>query len=164
MKSAVIIFPGSNCDRDIYTVMEANDLHPHKVWHGDSTLPDGLDVIAVPGGFSYGDYLRAGAMAAHSPIMKEVVAFANKGGLVLGVCNGFQILTECKLLPGTLMQNNHLKFNCQEVLLRVDNTDSAFTRNYTNKQVINVPIAHHEGNYFAEADTVKAMEDNQQIA
>ena len=164
MKSAVIVFPGSNCDRDGFTVMQRAGLNPVKVWHGDAALPDGLDMLLVPGGFSYGDYLRSGAMAAQSPIMREVVAFAERGGKVLGICNGFQILTECGLLPGTLMRNAGLNFLCQEVHLRVENTNTPFTRAYRQGQVLNVPIAHHDGNYFADDATLKAVEDGEQVA
>lgn len=164
MKSAVITFPGSNCDRDVFTVMRDVGLNPQKVWHDDATLPGGLDLVVLPGGFSFGDYLRCGAMAARSPIMQDVIAFANKGGKVLGICNGFQILCESGLLPGTLMLNNHLKFNCRETTLRVEANDSAFTRGYTKGQIINLPVAHAEGNYFADKDTLRALNDNHQIA
>ena len=165
MKSAVIVFPGSNCDRDAKTTLQSlgNPKNVQMVWHHDATLPK-VDVVVVPGGFSYGDYLRSGAMAAHSPIMKEVIAHADRGGHVIGICNGFQILTEAGLLPGTLMRNAKLKFLCREVLLRVENNKTAFTSGYKKKQVINVPIAHHDGNYFADAKTLKGIEDNDQIA
>jgi phosphoribosylformylglycinamidine synthase len=163
MQSAVIVFPGSNCDRDAYTVLEMTGCKPQKVWHGDSSLP-ACDLVVVPGGFSYGDYLRSGAMAAHSPIMREVKAHAERGGLVLGICNGFQILTETGLLPGTLMRNAKLNFLCREVFLRVENNTTAFASAYDTGQVINVPIAHHDGNYFADAKTLKSLEDNAQIA
>jgi phosphoribosylformylglycinamidine synthase len=163
MDSSVVIFPGSNCDRDAYTVLQMTGLKPRKVWHADSELP-ACDLVVVPGGFSYGDYLRSGAMAAHSPIMREVVAHAKRGGLVLGICNGFQILTETGLLEGTLMRNAQLRFLCREVFLRVETNTTAFSSTYDKGQVINVPIAHHDGNYFASADTIKALEDNEQIA
>lgn len=164
MKTAVIIFPGSNCDRDMITALRnSTGKEPVKVWHGDSSLPD-VDVIAVPGGFSYGDYLRSGAMAARSPIMQEVVKAANKGVHVLGVCNGFQVLTEAGLLPGVLMRNQHLKFICRPVNLQVANTDTPFTKGYKNQPVINVPVAHHDGNYYADDATLKSIEDNGQIA
>jgi phosphoribosylformylglycinamidine synthase len=133
------------------------------VWHGDGSLPE-CDLVVVPGGFSYGDYLRSGAMAAHSPVMREVVAHANRGGLTLGICNGFQVLTEAGLLPGTLMRNAKLKFLCREVFLRVENNATAFASGYDRGQVITVPIAHHDGNYFADSATLKALEDNDQIA
>ena len=121
MRAAVVTFPGSNCDRDVFTIMEAQALNPRNVWHDDASLPEGLDLVVLPGGFSYGDYLRCGAMAARSPIMQSVIAFANKGGHVLGICNGFQILCESGLLPGTLMRNDHMKFNCKPVALRIEN-------------------------------------------
>jgi len=164
MRSAVIVFPGSNCDRDVFSVMQAQGLNPHYVWHSDATLPGKFDVIVLPGGFSYGDYLRCGAMAARSPIMDEVIAHATRGGHVLGICNGFQILCESGLLPGTLLRNNHLQFNCKETTLRVEANDSAFTSGYTKYQVINLPVAHAEGNYFADTDTLKALNENGQIA
>lgn len=163
MKSAVIVFPGSNCDRDAKTVLAMTGANPQMVWHGDAALPK-VDLVIVPGGFSYGDYLRSGAMAAHSPIMREVVAHANRGALVLGICNGFQILTEAGLLPGTLLRNAKLKFLCREVFLRVENTATRFTCAYEKGQVINIPIAHHDGNYYADDNTLKSLEDNSQIA
>jgi len=136
---------------------------PLMVWHGDSTLPD-VDLIVVPGGFSYGDYLRSGAMAANSPIMREVVARANAGTPTLGICNGFQVLTECGLLPGVLMRNASLKFVCRDVDLRVERTDTPFTHGYSQGQVIRIPVAHHDGNYFTDPDTLKSLEDNRQVA
>lgn len=163
MNSCVVIFPGSNCDRDAYTVLEKTGLKPQKVWHADSHLP-ACDLVVVPGGFSYGDYLRSGAMAAHSPIMRDVIEHAKRGGRVLGICNGFQILTEAGLLPGTLMRNAKLKFLCREVFLRVENNTTDFTSAYDKGQVISVPIAHHDGNYFADKATLAALEDNAQIA
>ncbi|MBN8542637.1 MAG: phosphoribosylformylglycinamidine synthase subunit PurQ [Alphaproteobacteria bacterium] len=164
MKSAVVVFPGSNCDRDAYTTLRDVGLNPSYVWHGDSSLPDGLDVIVLPGGFSYGDYLRCGAMAARSPIMREVIAYATKGGHVIGICNGFQVLCETGLVPGTLMRNRHLKFNCHNTNLRVESNDSAFLSGYKKGQVVNFPVAHAEGNYFADADTLKRLNDNGQVA
>lgn len=164
MQSAVIVFPGSNCDRDVFTVMQAQGLNPRFVWHSETALPAGLDLVVLPGGFSYGDYLRCGAMAARSAIMQDVIRFAEKGGHVLGICNGFQILCESGLLPGTLMRNRHLTFTCKETTLRVEANDSGFTKNYQRGQIINLPIAHAEGNYFADAATLKAMNDNGQIA
>ncbi len=164
MKSAVIQFPGSNCERDAFTTLEREGMNPQMIWHGDSELPDGLDLIIVPGGFTYGDYLRCGAMAAHSPIMQSVRTYADNGGHVLGICNGFQILCETRMLPGTLMRNDHLKFNCKPVNLRVETTDSPYTADYQQGQVISIPIAHHEGNYYADDDTIKRMQDNGQIA
>ena len=163
MKSAVIVFPASNCDRDaIHPFLNMTGLNPAMVWHRDASLPK-VDLVVLPGGFSYGDYLRSGAMAAHSPIMQEVKKHAERGGLVLGICNGFQILTEAGLLPGVLMRNAKLKFLCREVFLRVDNTSTPFTRNYKKGQILNVPIAHHDGNYFADKETLKSLEDNNQI-
>ena len=164
MKSAVIVFPGSNCDRDVFTVMRAEGLNPEYVWHDDATLPDGLDLVVLPGGFSYGDYLRCGAMAARSPVMQSVIAYAKKGGHVLGICNGFQILCETELLPGTLMRNDHLKFNCKETTLRVEACDSAFTKGYEKNQLITLPVAHAEGNYFADEATLKELNANGQVA
>ena len=164
MQSAVIVFPGSNCDRDVFTVMQAQGLNPKYVWHDDAQLPEGLDLVVLPGGFSYGDYLRCGAMAARSPIMQSVIQFANKGGHVLGICNGFQILCESGLLPGTLMRNDHLKFNCKETTLRVEANDSAFTNGYTKAQIITLPVAHAEGNYFADEETLKSLNDHGQVA
>ncbi len=162
MKSAVIVFPGSNCDRDGQTVLAATGLKPTMVWHGDSSLPD-VDLVFVPGGFSYGDYLRSGAMAAKSPIMREVIAHANKGKYVLGVCNGFQVITEAGLLPGILLRNSKLKFVCKNVNLRVENTKTVFTSKYNKGQVITVPVAHHDGNYFADHRTLGNLQDNEQI-
>jgi len=165
MQSAVIIFPGSNCDRDMYTTIEnVTGKQPHKVWHADSKLPEGLDFIAIPGGFSYGDYLRCGAMAARSPIMSEVIKSAKKGLYILGVCNGFQILTETGLLPGTLMRNRNLKFICRTVNLQVANNDSSYTTGYKQNQVIKVPIAHGEGNFFADGSTLQEIENEGQVA
>jgi len=164
MKAAVIVFPGSNCDRDIQVALESSTgRNVDMVWHGDSDIPD-VDLIAVPGGFSYGDYLRSGAMAAHSPVMREVAARANKGVPVLGICNGFQILTEAGLLPGVLMRNADLKFICRDICLRVENADTPFTRGYDQGQVIRVPIAHHDGNYFADADTLKRLNGEGRVA
>ena len=165
MKTAVIVFPGSNCDRDMAVALrDATGQAPAMVWHKDSRLPDGLDLIAIPGGFSFGDYLRCGAIAAQSPIMREVVAFAEKGGHVLGVCNGFQVLIETGLLPGVLMRNATLKFVCRDVPLRVDEAQSAFTRGYAAGQEIVLPVAHHDGCYVADDATLKNLEDDQRIA
>ncbi len=164
MRSAVIVFPGSNCDRDVFTVMQHQGLNPEFVWHDSAALPEKLDLVVLPGGFSYGDYLRCGAVAARSPIMQSVVEYANHGGHVLGICNGFQILTESGLLEGTLMRNTHLKFHCKETTLRVETNDTGFTSGYQKGQLINLPVAHAEGNYFADADTLKALNDNQQVA
>ncbi len=165
MKSAVIVFPGSNCDRDLAVAMrEATGREPHMVWHKDSTLPEGLDFIGVPGGFSFGDYLRCGAIAAQSPIMREVVAFAGRGGHVLGICNGFQVLIESGLLPGVLMRNATLKFVCRDVPLRVEEAQSAFTREYAAGQEVTFPVAHHDGCYVAEPDMLERLEDERRVA
>jgi len=164
-RSAVITFPGSNCDRDMAVALEqVSGTAPHRVWHGDSELPPGLDFIAVPGGFSYGDYLRSGAMAARSPIMQAVIAAAGRGVPVLGVCNGFQILTEAGLLPGALMRNAGIRFVCKEVALRVENSQSLFTSAYSAGQVIRIPVAHHDGNYFADQATLDRLEGEGRVA
>jgi phosphoribosylformylglycinamidine synthase subunit PurQ / glutaminase len=163
MKSAVIVFPGSNCDRDALTVLAANGLNPQKVWHAETRLPK-VDLVVLPGGFSYGDYLRSGAMAAHAPIMAEVKKHVSAGGYALGICNGFQILTEAQLLPGMLMRNAKLKFICRPVGLTVETTSSTFTKAYQKGQVINVPVAHHDGNYYADADTLKRLNADERVA
>ncbi|MEM7547320.1 MAG: phosphoribosylformylglycinamidine synthase subunit PurQ [Pseudomonadota bacterium] len=165
MKTAVIVFPGSNCDRDMAVALErATGQRPHMVWHKDAALPDGLDAIAIPGGFSFGDYLRCGAIAARSPVMNAVVDFAQKGGPVLGVCNGFQVLIEAGLLPGALMRNAGLKFVCRDVHLRVETTDSTFTNCYQKGEVIRTPVAHHDGNYIADADLTERLDGDARIA
>ena len=164
MKSAVIVFPGSNCDRDVQVALAASaGAEPLMVWHRETEFPK-VDLIVVPGGFSYGDYLRAGSMAANSPAMVETVARANAGIPVLGICNGFQILCESGLLPGALMRNAGLRFVCRDVWLRVDNSDSFFTRGYQRDQVIRIPVAHHDGNYVADDETLAALEDSGRIA
>ena len=164
MKATVIVFPGSNCDRDIAVALEHSmGRPPTMVWHRDTELPK-VDLIAVPGGFSYGDYLRSGAMAAHSPIMREVKTAAAKGTRVLGICNGFQIVTEAGLLPGVLMRNRDLRFICKDVHLRVEGSDSPFTAKYSVGEIIRIPVAHADGNYFADDDTLKALEDNGAVA
>lgn len=165
MKAAVITFPGSNCDRDMYkTIEDISGRKVEKVWHANTDLPQGLDFIALPGGFSYGDYLRSGAMSAKSPIMNEVIKAAKAGTYILGVCNGFQILTEAGLLPGTLMRNKNLKFICKSVELKVENNESEYTNSYTKGQKINIPVAHHDGNFFANEETLKSIEDKEQVA
>ncbi len=164
-RSAVITFPGSNCDRDMAVALEkVSGSAPQRVWHGDASLPDGLDFIALPGGFSYGDYLRSGAMAARSPIMKSVIAAAEKGVPVLGVCNGFQVLTESGLLPGALMRNASQNFICRDVPLKVENTQSLFTAGYDADEVITIPVAHHDGNFFADDATLDRIEGEGRVA
>lgn len=164
-RSAVITFPGSNCDRDMADALEKiSGTAPHRVWHGDDALPDGLDFIALPGGFSYGDYLRSGAMAARSHIMQAVIAAAGRGVPVLGVCNGFQVLTESGLLPGALMRNAGIRFVCRDVKLTVENNQSLFTSGYGAGQEILIPVAHHDGNYFANADTLDRLEGEGRVA
>lgn len=164
MQAAVIVFPGSNCDRDVAVCLEAAmGQAPLMAWHGDAALPK-CDLIVLPGGFSYGDYLRCGSMAANSPIMREVVAQAQKGAAVLGICNGFQVLTECGLLPGVLMQNTGLNFVCRNTRLTVTNNKTAFTAQYAAGEEITVPVAHNEGNYFADDDTLKQLQDEDRIA
>jgi phosphoribosylformylglycinamidine synthase subunit PurQ / glutaminase len=165
MKSAVIVFPGSNCDRDLAVALEeASGRAPAMVWHRETELPEGLDVIAVPGGFSYGDYLRSGAMAARSPVMRAVVEAAGRGVAVLGICNGFQVLTETGLLPGALMRNAGIAFVCRDVSLRVENTQSLFTSQYEANEAISFPVAHHDGNYFADAQTLDRLEGEGRVA
>ena len=165
MQTAVIVFPGSNCDRDLAVALEAvTGVAPAMVWHGDTALPDGIGLVAVPGGFSYGDYLRSGAIAARSPIMQAVVEQAGKGLPVLGVCNGFQVLTEAGLLPGALMRNAGLNFVCRDVALTIDNAQSAFTSRYDAGETIHVPVAHHDGNYFADAETLDRLEGEGRVA
>jgi phosphoribosylformylglycinamidine synthase len=164
-RSAVITFPGSNCDRDMADALEkVSGTAPLRVWHGDADLPPGLDFIALPGGFSYGDYLRSGAMAARSPVMQSVVAAANRGVPVLGVCNGFQVLTESGLLPGALLRNACITFVCREVGLRVENSQSLFTAGYAQGQEIVIPVAHHDGNYFADDATLDRLEGEGRVA
>ena len=165
MKSAVIVFPGSNCDRDMAVALErAAGLKPAMVWHKDADLPQGLDVVAVPGGFSFGDYLRCGAIAAHSPIMRAVKAFADRGGIVLGVCNGFQVLIETGLLPGALMRNAGLKFICRDVTLRVETADSPFTNAMAVGDRMVAPVAHHDGNYVTDFETRARLKGEGRIA
>jgi len=164
-RAAVITFPGSNCDRDMACALEAVSGQPAlRVWHADADLPDRLDLIALPGGFSYGDYLRSGAMAATSPIMRAVIAAAERGVPVLGVCNGFQVLTESGLLPGALLRNAGQRFVCRTVALTVANTASPFTAGFTAGETIRVPVAHHDGNYFADAETLDQLESEGRVA
>ncbi|HWH17796.1 MAG TPA: phosphoribosylformylglycinamidine synthase subunit PurQ [Allosphingosinicella sp.] len=165
MKSAVIVFPGSNCDRDMAVALEqASGTRPIMVWHRETELPQGIDLIAVPGGFSYGDYLRSGAMAANSPVMRAVRNAAERGVSVLGVCNGFQILTEAGLLPGALMRNAGISFVCRDVDLKVENSQSAFTSRYRAGEEIVIPVAHHDGNYTADEVTLDRLEGEGRIA
>ncbi len=164
-RAAVITFPGSNCDRDMARALEAvSGDKALSVWHGDTDLPERLDFIALPGGFSYGDYLRAGAMAANSPIMRAVAAQAERGVPVLGVCNGFQVLTESELLPGALMRNASQRFICRTAALTVGNTSSIFTDGFEPGERLRVPIAHHDGNYFADEDTLDRLEGDDRVA
>ncbi|HWK42866.1 MAG TPA: phosphoribosylformylglycinamidine synthase subunit PurQ [Croceibacterium sp.] len=164
-RAAVITFPGSNCDRDLAVALEKVSGAPAiRVWHGDAELPDGLDFIAVPGGFSYGDYLRCGSMAAKSPVMRAVVDQAARGVPVLGICNGFQILTESGLLPGALMRNAQLTFTCRSVPLTVENSQSLFTAGYEAGSTIHLPVAHHDGNYFADEATLDRIEGEGRVA
>ena len=165
MNSAVIVFPGSNCDRDLAVALrEVSGRDPAMVWHADTALPDGIDVVAVPGGFSYGDYLRSGAMAARSPVMRAVAHAAARGVTVLGVCNGFQVLTEAGLLPGALMRNTGLSFVCRDVALQVASTGTPFTRAYRAGETITVPVAHHDGNYTADEATLDRLEGEGRVA
>jgi phosphoribosylformylglycinamidine synthase len=164
MQAAIIVFPGSNRERDMHDALErASGKPPLHVWHRDTELPK-ADLLVIPGGFAYGDYLRCGAMAAHSPIMREVKARAERGTPVLGVCNGFQILTEAGLLPGVLLTNSTLKFHCKDVHLRVETSQSVFTCGYEAGQVIRTPVAHHDGNYFADAATLDRLEGEGLVA
>jgi phosphoribosylformylglycinamidine synthase len=165
VKTAVIVFPGSNCDRDIAVALEdVTGVKPAMIWHGESELPSGLGAIALPGGFSYGDYLRCGAIAARSPIVKAVIAAAERGVPVIGICNGFQVLTETGLLPGALMRNSGLNFVCRDVKLTVDNSQSIFTSAYDAGEEIRIPVAHHDGNYFADAETLDRLEGEGRVA
>jgi phosphoribosylformylglycinamidine synthase len=165
MKSAVLVFPGSNCDRDLAVAIEqVTGRAPAMVWHREAELPEGTDFIAIPGGFSYGDYLRAGAMSARSPIMQAVVGAASRGVPVLGVCNGFQVLTEAGLLPGALMRNAGLHFVCRPVGLRVENSQSIFTSGYQSGEEISIPVAHHDGNFQADAETLDRLEGEGRVA
>lgn len=165
MKSTVIVFPGSNCDRDMAVALEAvSGEKSHMVWHGDNDLPAGVDIVAIPGGFSYGDYLRSGAMASRSNIIPAILDAARKGVKILGVCNGFQILTEIGLLPGALMRNSKMDFICRDVTLSVDQTDTAFTSGYSEGEVVSLPVAHHDGNYFADNETLDRLEDDSRVA
>ncbi|NRA99276.1 MAG: phosphoribosylformylglycinamidine synthase subunit PurQ [Rhodobacteraceae bacterium] len=156
MRAAVLVFPGSNCDRDLAVAFNAAGFSVDMVWHKDASLPDGIDIVGIPGGFSFGDYLRCGAIAARSPITKALKAHVERGGYALGICNGFQVLTETGLLPGALMRNAALKFVCRTVPLEVATASSAFTEGYSRGQVLQIPVAHHDGNYVAD-DTLAAQ-------
>jgi phosphoribosylformylglycinamidine synthase len=165
VKSAVVVFPGSNCDRDLQVALrEVTGREPAMIWHRESELPDGLDLIGVPGGFSYGDYLRSGAMAAQSPVMRAVKEAADRGVSVLGICNGFQILTEAGLLPGALMRNSTISFVCRDVSLSVENSQLPFTSRYEAGERITIPVAHHDGNFQADRDTLDRLEGEGRIA
>ena len=165
MKSAVIVFPGSNCDRDLAVAIEqATGKAPTMLWHRETEIPAGTDLIAVPGGFSYGDYLRSGAMAARSPVMAAVKAAADRGAFVIGICNGFQVLTEAGLLPGALMRNSGIHFVCRDVRLTVANNRSAFTSLYAEGEEVVFPVAHHDGNYFADDATLDRLEGEDRVA
>jgi phosphoribosylformylglycinamidine synthase len=165
VKAAVIVFPGSNCDRDLAdAITKVTGTAPQMVWHAETELPQGLDFIGIPGGFSYGDYLRSGAMAARSHVMQAVVQAAGEGRTVLGICNGFQVLTETGLLPGALMRNAGLGFVCREVKLEVANSQSIFTSRYAAGETVTIPVAHHDGNYFADAETLNRLEGEGRVA
>ena len=164
MKFGVVIFPGSNCDHDCYYAIKTVTGKPVEfIWHQDTSIK-GFDAVVLPGGFAYGDYLRTGALAKFSPVMQAVHEFADKGGLVIGICNGFQILTEAGLLPGALMRNSNMKYICKFLQIRTETRDTPFTNQLKKEQVLNIPIGHGEGNYFADQDTLKELEDNQQVA
>jgi len=164
MKAAVVTFPGSNCDRDLAVAFEMAGFDVTRVWHKDQALPHGVDVVGIPGGFSFGDYLRCGAIAAQSPVAAAIQTHALRGGFVLGICNGFQVLTEMRLLPGALIRNAGLKFVCKTVALRVATTESAFTAGYGRGQEIRVPVAHHDGNYTIDAAGLAQLQDEDRIA
>jgi len=164
MRAGVIVFPGSNCDRDLAVAFERAGADVDMIWHKETSLPAGLDVVGVPGGFSFGDYLRCGAIAARSPICRDLVRFAESGGYVLGICNGFQVLTETGLLPGALMRNAGLKFVCRTVALEVATTESPFTAAYSAGEVVRYPVAHHDGNYTADPELVARLEGEGRVA
>ena len=164
MKAAVIVFPGSNCDRDLAVAFRAAGAEVSMVWHKETSLPSGLDVIGIPGGFSFGDYLRCGAIAARSPICRAVVDYANSGGHVIGICNGFQVLTETGLLPGALMRNSGLKFVCKPIDLTVESANSPFTNCLKPGSKVTIPIAHHDGNYIATKEQLDQIEDEDRVA
>lgn len=163
MKAAVVVFPGSNCDRDLAVAFREAGFSVDMVWHKDTSLPD-VDIVGIPGGFSFGDYLRCGAIAAQSPICAGVKAHADRGGYVIGICNGFQVLTETGLLPGALLRNAGLKYICKSVPLRVETSRSVFTEGYNAGDVVHIPIAHHEGNYVADDQTIETLEGEDRVA
>ncbi len=164
MKAAVVVFPGSNCDRDLKVALEQAGAQVSMIWHKDTDLPSGIDLVGIPGGFSFGDYLRCGAIAANSPICRSIISHAEKGGYVLGICNGFQVLTETGLLPGVLLRNAGLKYVCKAVDLKVETSDSAYTSGYAKGATITIPIAHHDGNYFADTDTLARLNGDDRVA
>ncbi len=164
MKAAVIVFPGSNCDRDLAVAFEAAGADVQMVWHKDTELPRDVDIVGVPGGFSFGDYLRCGAIAANSPICNSLKAHTDRGGYAIGICNGFQVLAETGILPGALLRNAGLKYICKTVGLKVATSDSAFTQGYNAGDVIDIPIAHHDGNYYADDATIAGLQDQDRIA
>ena len=164
MKAAVVVFPGSNCDRDLAVAFEKAGADVTMVWHKDTALPQGIDIVGIPGGFSFGDYLRCGAIAANSPICRSVVQHAEKGGYALGICNGFQVLTETGLLPGALRRNANLKYICKPVELRVETTDTIYTAGYEKGQQITIPIAHHDGNYYVDDAKLAELKAEDRIA
>lgn len=164
LNAGVVVFPGSNCDRDSFWVLnDVMGFNTHYLWHNSHTLPPDLDLIVLPGGFSYGDYMRTGAIAKFSPIMEQVANFAEKGGLVLGICNGFQILLECGLLPGAMLPNDHIKFICDYAYIKADRLDTPFSRIMSDKRPLRIPIAHFEGNYYADSETIEEIERNGQV-
>ncbi len=163
MKCAVITFPGSNCDHDAMYASKLSGFDVENVWHGETSLPASTDLVIIPGGFSYGDYLRCGAIARFSPIMSDIVKFAKRGGYIIGICNGFQILTETGLLPGVLLRNNSLSFVCKDIYLSVANNTTKFTNQYKLNDVIRIPVAHGEGNYYADSETIRQIEDNNRV-
>ena len=164
MHAAVVVFPGSNCDRDLAVAFEAAGAKVSMVWHKDTKLPDGVDIVGVPGGFSFGDYLRCGAIAANSPICNEVNAHADRGGYAIGICNGFQVLAETGVLPGAFLRNAGLKYICKTVGLNVVTSQSAYTERYSVGEVIDIPIAHHDGNYFADDETIARLQGEDRVA
>lgn len=164
MRAAVVVFPGSNCDRDLAVAFEAAGADVTMVWHKDTALPEGVDIVGVPGGFSFGDYLRCGAIAANSPVCRAVKAHAERGGYVLGICNGFQVLTETGILPGALLRNAGLKYICKTIGLKVETSQSIYTEGYNAGDVIDIPIAHHDGNYFADQNTLDILVGEDRVA